>query len=230
MSLPRQYSSAEELERHLGDPRDPECAFSFARSVELDEAEEFPEEAVRLLDEWELWGYFIPEEEGGRLRSYEELLMLLRAVSRRDLTAAIAYCKTYLGAVAAWIAGSPEQRRKVSDIIRRGGRLSLAYNERAHGSDLMAAEVSARETAEGYVIDGEKWLINNAALADAVTVFAKTDEAGGPRGFSLLLVEKDALDADCYEPLPKQKTLGARGGRINRIRFKGCRGSGDALI
>jgi hypothetical protein len=38
------FAVAEQLERHLGDPRDPEVVFSFARCAELDAREEFPDE------------------------------------------------------------------------------------------------------------------------------------------------------------------------------------------
>src|SRR5215207_8495396 len=141
MPTPEQYSTAEELERYLGDPLDPERAFCFRRSVELDEAEEYPEEATRLLEEWGMSQYFIPEESGGKLRSYEEVLMLLRVVSRRDLTTAIGYGKTYLGAVAVWVGGTPQQRRRLARIISNGEQVALGLTERAHGSDLLSAEV-----------------------------------------------------------------------------------------
>jgi len=230
MQTPEQYSTAEELERHLGDPLDPERVFCFRRSLELDEAEEYPEEATRLLEEWGLSQYFIPAESGGRLRSYEELLALLRVVSRRDLTAAIGYAKTYLGAVTTWVGGTPQQRRRVARIISNGEQVALGLTEREHGSDLLSAEVSARETAGGYVIDGEKWLINNATRGTALTVFARTDEAGGPRGFSLFLVEKRAVAAGSYTHLPKIKTHGIRGADISGIRFRGCEVAEGALV
>jgi len=230
MPTPEQYSTAEELERYLGDPLDPERAFCFRRSVELDEAEEYPEEATRLLEEWGMSQYFIPEESGGKLRSYEEVLMLLRVVSRRDLTTAIGYGKTYLGAVAVWVGGTPQQRRRLARIISNGEQVALGLTERAHGSDLLSAEVSARQTAGGYVIDGEKWLINNATRGTALTVFARTDEAGGPRGFSLFLVEKKAVAAGSYTHSPKIKTLGIRGADISGIKFRECEVAESALI
>src|SRR5215213_1291132 len=96
MTTLRQYEAAQALESFLGNPLNPENTFSFARSVEQDEREEYPEQACRMLDEWGLASYYIPADIGGRLSSYEELLALLRVVGRRDLTVAIAHGKTYL--------------------------------------------------------------------------------------------------------------------------------------
>src|SRR5881392_2037080 len=105
-----EYDAAEALERYLGDPCTPETALSFRRSAELDERDEYPQEACRALDDWGLYDYYIPRACGGRLASYPEVLALLRGVSRRDLTVAIAHSGTFLGAAAVWLAGTPEQR------------------------------------------------------------------------------------------------------------------------
>ena len=95
MRLPEQYRLAEELERHLGDPADPRAHASFARAVAADEAERYPAEACAALDAWGLPAHYVPERWGGRLRSYEQLLSLLRVVCRRDLTVVVAHTKTF---------------------------------------------------------------------------------------------------------------------------------------
>ena len=97
MLLPEQYIRAEELERYLGDPHDGRTEFSFAQAVALDEVEEYPERACALLNEWGLPEYYVPEQWGGRLRSYEELVSLLRVVARRNLSIIVAHAKSYLG-------------------------------------------------------------------------------------------------------------------------------------
>ncbi|HEX8845590.1 MAG TPA: hypothetical protein VF791_13140, partial [Pyrinomonadaceae bacterium] len=52
--LPEQYSLAAALEQYLGDPSDERNPFSFAHAVELDEREQYPEQACALLDAWGL--------------------------------------------------------------------------------------------------------------------------------------------------------------------------------
>ncbi|HEX8145177.1 MAG TPA: acyl-CoA dehydrogenase family protein, partial [Pyrinomonadaceae bacterium] len=112
MYPPAQYAAAERLEAYLGDPFDPESSLSFKRLLQLDEAELYPEDACRLLNHWHLHLYYIPIEEGGQLSSYEEVLSLIRAIARRDITCAIAHAKTYLGAAALWLAGTEKQKQR----------------------------------------------------------------------------------------------------------------------
>jgi len=230
MQIPEQYGKAEELERYLGDPSDGRNGFSFAQAVALDEAEEYPEEACALLDAWGLPDYYVPAQWGGQLRSYEQLISLLRVVARRNLSVIVAHAKSFLGTVNVWAGGSPEQREKVAGIIMDGKQVALAYHERAHGGDVLATEVKAVKVAGGYQLSGEKWLVNNSTRGVALTVFARTAESGGPRGFSLFLVDKRALDPHSFEHLPRIKTLGVRGVDFSGISFRESFVSEDALI
>ncbi|MEW6732495.1 MAG: acyl-CoA dehydrogenase family protein [Acidobacteriota bacterium] len=218
MYILNQYCSAEDLEQYLGDPCEAERIFSFKHTMELDELAEYPEQACALLQQWGFLHYFIPSKYGGKLSSYEELLTLLRVISRRDLTVAIALGQIYLGAVHIWIAGTQKQKQRVAEIIKAGKQMAFALTEREHGSDILASEVQATKTENGYLLHGEKWLINNGTRAAALTVFARTEIHGGPRGFSLFLVEKDSLNRS-FLPIPKIKTLGIRGADISGVRF-----------
>ncbi|MET0649585.1 MAG: acyl-CoA dehydrogenase, partial [Pyrinomonadaceae bacterium] len=228
--VPAQYRQAEELERALGDPLDPHADFSFAPAVALDEDEAYPVNACALLDAWGLADFYVPAATGGRLNSYEEFISLLRTVARRNLTVVVAHAKTYLGSAAVWACGSRRQRERLAEIVRGGGQVALAYHEKTHGSDFLSTEMRARKVEGGYLLDGEKWLVNNATRGAALTVFARTSEQGGPRGFSLFLVEKSRLDPDSYEHLPRIKTLGVRGADFSGIRFKESFVTDDALV
>ncbi|MEV4757000.1 acyl-CoA dehydrogenase family protein [Micromonospora sp. NPDC049559] len=219
---PDALGPARELERRLGDPEDPTVEFSFARSRSLDEREEFPEAICAGLTAWGLHRYFVPPEYGGALRSYEELLHLVRLVARRDLTVAIGYGKTFLGAVSAWVAGTPEQCADLAERVLAGTPVAWALTERDHGSDLLAGEVVATRAEESFRLTGEKWLINNATRGRLLTVLARTDPAGGARGFDLLLVDKERLGPDALRCLPKVRTLGIRGADISGVAFAGA--------
>ncbi len=230
MQIPQQYRKAEELEAFLGSPLDPENALSFKRSVELDEAEQYPEQAGELLNEWGLHLYYIPDAEGGRQKSFDELLALLKVVARRDLTLAIAHGKTFLGAVSGWIGGNDDQKRRLAQIIKSHGQVALGMTERAHGSDVLAGDTQAIRSDHGYLLSGEKWLINNATRGAAITVLARTEANAGPRSLSLFLVEKGGLGKSSYSELQKIRTLGIRGADISGIRFNDCLIPHEALI
>jgi alkylation response protein AidB-like acyl-CoA dehydrogenase len=227
---PSHYHVAEALEQRLGDPWNPVNAFSYRSALELDERDEYPEEACALLEQWGLHHYYVPVEDGGKLASLEELLELLRVVARRDFTVAVAHFKTYLGATSVWVAGHDQQRAGLAKIIKNRGQVALGLTEKDHGSDLLATQTKAKQTARGYLLAGDKWLINNATRGAALTVFARTDTKGGPRGFSLFLVEKKALDEASYSHLPKILTHGIRGADISGIRFADCLIPPDSMI
>ncbi|HTD53449.1 MAG TPA: acyl-CoA dehydrogenase [Thermoanaerobaculia bacterium] len=197
--------------------------------MELDEREEYPEEEIRLLNDWTFHHYYVPRALGGKLESYEELLALTRVISRRDVTVAAAHGVTYLGASFVWTAGDDAQKRAVADWLLRQKQMAAGFHEEAHGSDLLAGQVVALPEADGYRLSGEKWAIGNAQHCHAMTVFARTDSRGGPRGFSLFLVDKEAV-AGGWTCLPKILTHGIRGHEISGIRFENCRLAAGALL
>jgi alkylation response protein AidB-like acyl-CoA dehydrogenase len=225
-----QYRAAAALEQYLGDPACPDNALSFARAVALDERDAYPEEACAIIEEWGFYDYCIPVEAGGKLAAFEQFLSLVRVIARRDLTAAIALGKNYLGSVHIWVGGTEAQQRRAACLMKMRKQLSLALSEKAHGSDLLASEVKAVRTADAYLLSGEKWLINNATRGAALTVFARTEEDGGARGFSLFFVEKELVGETAYAHLPKVKTHGIRGADISGISFKDASVPAAAMI
>ncbi|MEU5956280.1 acyl-CoA dehydrogenase [Streptomyces sp. NPDC047525] len=229
-AVPPAYAAALRLDERLGDPDDPGRLFSYARSGALDDAEVFPLEICRELDVLGLPRAYVPAAHGGALEGYDEAIQLMRAVARRDLTVAIAHGKTYLGAVCLWVSGDPEQAARLGERIADGAVVSWGLTERDHGSDLLAGEVVAERTVGGYRLTGEKWLINNATRGHLVCVLARTSPDGGPRGFSLLLVDKDAVAPGRVRPLPAVKLHGIRGADISGIAFSGADVPESALV
>lgn len=183
-----------------------------------------------LLDDWGLFEYYIPHSIGGKFRSGDENLLIMRMIARRDLTVAIGHGKTFLGAIAVWLAGSQEQKDALKAIIRKPGRVSLGLTERAHGSDLVATEVKATSTDDGFLLSGEKWLINNATRGKALSVLVKI--LGGKHNgtIAMLFVEKDKLPVGSYSHLPKNLTHGIRAADISGIAFHDSKVPVSAII
>ncbi|SNS62497.1 Acyl-CoA dehydrogenase [Streptosporangium subroseum] len=219
-----------DLDTLLGDPADPDTLFSYARCAELDRREEFPEEICRELDRLGLPARYVPAEHGGTLTDYPELLDLIRTIARRDLTVAVGHAKSYLGSVSVWVAGGRAQAGAVAADVIAGVPASWGLTERTHGSDLLAGEVRATPVPGGYRVTGEKWLINNATRGSLLSLLARTDPDGGPRGFSLLLIDKRELDGADYTCLPKVPTHGIRGADISGIAFHDAPVPESALI
>ncbi len=204
--------------------------FGAAVNAELDRREDFPAEACAALDSLGLPAHYVDARYGGRLRDMPELVGLQRAVARRDLTVAVAHGKTFLGAAPVWLAGRPDQAARLAGAVRGGAVVSWALTERDHGGDLLAGGLTARPVSGGWRLDGEKWLINNAGRSRYVCLLARTREGGGPRGFSVFLVDKDRLAPGAYRVLPKVRTHGIRGADISGIAFDGAVVGDDSLV
>jgi alkylation response protein AidB-like acyl-CoA dehydrogenase len=202
------------LDRALGDPATSEGPMGLRSAVALDEREAYPDDAAAILDRLGLNRHYVPRSAGGELDSFEHLASLLRAVARRDLTLAVGHGKTVLGTQPVFLAGDAALQREVARRVLDGEPFALALTERAHGSDLLANETRA----DGRGLTGEKWLINNATRSTGLTVFARTSDRPGPRGFSLVFVDKRRSGGH-FALLPKIKTHGIRGADISGIRF-----------
>ncbi len=219
-----------DLARHLGDPYDASGPMPFARCLEYDEREEYPHAFVAHLREWGLDDWIVPAAHGGRAVDVQDGFHLFRLVAGRDATAATAMVITSIAYMPVWIAGTPEQRQYFADLVRGGGKMAWGLSERRHGSDVLANEMSARRVEGGWVLDGEKWTIGNATVADVVMVFARTSDKGGPGGYSVFAVEKAALRAGRLEHLRDEPLHGLRGIDMSGIRLRDCFVPDEALI
>lgn len=221
-----------ELDRRLGDPTDEGNELSYARLLEADEAGELSEAGERALDELTLGADFVPLSEGGRLERLDTLVRVMRQVFRRDVALGLGYGVTsFMAAVNVWTAGDAAQRERLARILTGGGKVSVAYHELAHGNDFVRNEFEARPAeADGYLLNGAKQVINNAARADAWVLFGRTDPAPGSRSHSVLFVEPEGLDADTWQVLPRYDAVGVRGCRLAGLRFDNTPVPASALV
>ncbi|NES06519.1 MAG: acyl-CoA dehydrogenase [Okeania sp. SIO2F4] len=226
----KQYWVAEELERALGDPENPDSQMSFKKVIEIDESEEFPHEEIAWLYNWKLQHYYVPVNCGGEFTSFEEFVAFVRVLCRRDQTIGIAFT-TMFWSFITWMAGTEEQKQKLAAYIKdEHGTMCLGYSEKEHGADLVGGDLTATKVPGGYLLNGEKWPINRATISGVSYILAKTDKDGGARSLSLFMVEKSRLDSANYYNLPKILTHGIRASDMSGIGFKDCFVPEDMLI
>ncbi|MGQ4331736.1 acyl-CoA dehydrogenase family protein, partial [Streptomyces hayashii] len=206
--------------------------FSGRRTAELDATEAFPDQECALLDAAGLPSAYVPTRLGGSPGGLPDLVDALREVAARDLTTAVAHGKTFLGSLSVWVAGTEEQQRALAALVLDEHTVvAWGLTEPGIGSDLLAAELTAVPTPDGgWRLSGEKWPINNATRGRLVCVLARTGPQGGPRGFSLFLVDKSTLPYGAWQPLPKEATHGIRCADISGIRLNDAPVPADALI
>ena len=97
-----------------------------------------------------------------------------------------------LGITPLLLAGTEEQRVKWAEPALAGKLMGgFAITEPESGSDVASMRTRAELHGDEWVIDGHKWYISNAGIADFYIVFASTDPDQGSRGMSTFVVPAD---------------------------------------
>ncbi|WP_399933654.1 acyl-CoA dehydrogenase [Streptomyces kanamyceticus] len=211
------------LENRLGDPFDDANPLGFAALLRADERGEMCAAGERALDEHGLNADFVPTALGGRLSRIDELVAALRAVYRRDPCLGLGYgMSSFIAAVNVWLAGDERQQRATARLLLCDRRIAAAYHELAHGNDMAGVECAVAETGAGRVLRGRKEVVTNIRRADALVVFARTDDRRGSRSHSQVLVDKRDLDLARVHDLPRFPSSGMRGVQLHGIEFDDC--------
>ena len=168
------------------------------------------------LGEMGLMGIMVPESEGGLGLGYPEHVVVLEELARICAAAAMSYgVHSSLVIDQLMRHASSDQRRRLLPGLLSGELVAaIAMTEAEAGSDLVGMRTRAHREGDRWLVNGSKLWITNAAEADVVLVYAKTDPAAGKRGITAFLAEK------------------SQGGlHVNRkLDLWGMRGSGSAEL
>lgn len=111
-----------------------------------------------------------------------------------------------LGTATLLDFGSEPQRRQWLPRLASGERIcTLSITEEESGSNLAACLTRYRQTESGFVLNGEKWMIGNAPIANTHAVFARDEKSGI---MSMFLVDGTVGGVDNNRA---HKTRGLRG-------------------
>jgi alkylation response protein AidB-like acyl-CoA dehydrogenase len=123
---------------------------------------------------------------------------------------------------AHWLAtdsilhgGDDAQRQRWLPAAAQGKSLgAFGLTEPTAGSNPADMTTVATRNGETYRIKGRKQFISNAAAADFIVVYAKTDREAGARGISAFVVEPKAGGVEFG---PAERTMGLRGGHVFEV-------------
>lgn len=190
-----------------------------------DREESEPESAYleirAMLGKSGILGEVVAAEYGGRR---ERIDLRSICIVREELAAVsgladLLFVMQGLGSFPVQLAGSERLRRRLLPRVRTGKALAaLALTEEGAGSDVGAIATRATRDGSSYVLDGEKWFISNAGVADFYCVFATEDPALGKKGISAFVVEAGTPGLGFPRPMP---TLASH--PLGVVRFEGCR-------
>jgi len=188
-------------------------------AAKIDADDWFPRELWPAMGELGLHGITVEEEFGGLGLGYLEHVVAVEEVSRASASIGLSYgahSNLCVNQIRRW--GSPEQKAKYLPKLVSGEHVgSLAMSEAGAGSDVVSMKLKAVKTDTGYVLNGAKFWITNAAYADTLVVYAKTGE--GSRGITAFLIEKDMPGFAIGQKIDK---MGMRGSPTAELVFTDC--------
>ncbi|MBI2977794.1 MAG: acyl-CoA dehydrogenase family protein [Rhodospirillales bacterium] len=170
-------------------------------------------------------GIGIPEEFGGIGGSGVETAVLMEAFGA--VLVGEPYLATcVLGVGVVRLASSPVQKKVLLPKVATGDLLlAFAFAEPGSRYELSRVATRARKNGSGFVLDGRKAVVFDAAAADTFIVAART--AGGVAdsdGITLFLVEADA------KGLTRRDYPTVDGRRASEVTLKGVAVDADAIV
>jgi len=176
---------------------------------------------MKLLGDAGWLRHVVPREFGGvhHVPHCVELCLIREALAWASPLADAVFALQALGSMPIVLSDNAEmQRRWLPEVAAGRAMAAFAMTEPEAGSDVAALGTRAGRNGDDYLIDGWKWFISNAGIADFYCVFAATGPDPRHHGISCFVVGSDApglsfLGAQVLsEPHP-----------LGELSFEGCR-------
>lgn len=168
-------------------------------------AKECPTTKVRELEESEkgydpqMWhamaelgwmGLLFPDEYGGSAGNFMDLVVLMEEMGR-SIAPSPFFSTVCLSALPILQFGSNEQKEHILPKVAKGEEiLALALTEAS--MSLQPSNITSRATSDGqdYLLEGTKFFVRDAAVANHLLVVARTSDKEDPKdGITLFLVD-----------------------------------------
>lgn len=194
------------------------------RAREHDENGTFPFENFAELRNIDYPALAVPKKYGGAGISLYEMLKMQELIAQYDGATALSIgwhmgITKHLGETDAW----PEETYKAfaRDVLEKGALINNAASERATGSPTRGGrpETVAKETADGWIINGRKSFTTLAPILDYISVSASiegTDKVGS----FLIRRELDGVSVDETWDSIAMKATGSHDLVLNNVKLE----------
>jgi len=189
----------------------------------IDAEHRVPWETLKKAAELGLMGVPFPREYGGAGAGEIGYCILMEELGRVcTSTATVIGAHTGIGAMAIYLDGTEEQKKKYLTPLARGEKIAaFALTEPGAGSDAAAIKTRAIRDGDYYILNGTKIFITNGSHADIISVMAVTDPALGARGgVTAFIVEKGFPG---FRVGTLENKMGIRGSETAELIFEDCR-------
>ncbi|PWU12971.1 MAG: acyl-CoA dehydrogenase [Verrucomicrobia bacterium] len=190
--------------------------------VAIDRQADIPGGVIERLGQLGLLGMTAPTEAGGKGFSQMAYCRVMEEVGARcGSTAVFINAHHSIGMRALLLFGTPEQKQRwLPDLVSGRKLAAFALTEPEAGSDAGNVQTQAQPSADGshYILNGKKRYITNAAIAQVLTVMARTPVPGKTEtAITAFLVTPDMPGYELTEA--RMEKLGIRGTVTGRLAF-----------
>lgn len=164
-----------------------------------------PESILAPLREMGTFGLTIPEAYGGIApddgENTKAMIAITEALSTASLGAAGSLItRPEILSRAMLYGGSEAQKKHWLPKIAAGDPLcAISITEPDYGSDAAALSLKATKTEGGWLLNGAKTWCTFAGKAELIMVVARTGDAPGHKGLSIMLVEKPSTEEHSFD-------------------------------
>jgi len=196
---------------------------------DLDLEARFPWEVVEKMGKLGYFGISIPEDLGGAGMDTVSYCIVIEEISR--VCAGLGLCVTVHNSVGVYpiaVFGNEEQKKKWVPPLAKGEKIgAFCLTEPNVGSDATGIESTAIRDGDYYIVNANKVLITNGGVADSCLIFVRTDPSAGPRGISVLRVERGTPG---FAVGDLEDLCGVRANPVGSIRLHDCRVPKENLL
>jgi len=195
--------------------------------AELDREAIFPHEIVEKMKPLNFFGLQVPKNLGGAGLDTISYAIVVEELSR--VSAALGLCVTVHNSVGIYPIlefGTEEQIKRFVPAMAAGDSIgAFCLTEANAGSDAGGVETSARETSDGYIINGTKIFVTNGGVAGTILVFAVTQ--GKESAANVFIVEKERPGFLVGEI---EDLCGMRANPVSSLFFEDCKVPKENLL
>ena len=202
-----------------------------APTVEEDEeAHRFRPERVKQMGELGFFGAVIQEDLGGTDVGHLAASVMAEEVAKVSASWGLPFNMQMNGpALTIQRFGTQEQKEKYVPALVAAEMLGcFAITEPNTGSDVASMKTFAKETDDGFVLNGSKTWISQAHVADMGLVYVYTDKDKGVKGMSCFIVDMKKIPG--ISTVPIEKKFGLFCSPTSEIFFEDARIPKDAIL
>jgi isovaleryl-CoA dehydrogenase len=191
------------------------------QAAEIDRRNGFARSLWTEMGALGLHGITVEEKDGGLGLGYLEHVVAVEELSRASASVGLSYgahSNLCVNQIRRW--GSAAQKARYLPKLISGEHVgSLAMSEVEAGSDVVSMKLKAQMKGDRYVLNGSKFWITNAPVADTLVVYAKTSPEAGAKGISVFIIERGFKG---FSTGPKLEKMGMRGSDTSELIFEDC--------